>query len=209
MPNTQSSSNELLCNVKSTTISELCITLCLKNKWQHLSRNVWIIKRAWLLQVLRDRLYKENKGKFVLWLQKVLVECCFIKLCISQGKLTSKDIAVESDVKTMEPVPHHCICKLLKSLLRWDIELISLWMLDFAVKKQSIPVVPWTGEQCAVLLYQPFMLLLHKLGFHLPVDAGKLFIRIPEFWTADILYSIAEKLGPIDKCSSKRETEFL
>ncbi|XP_055711913.1 protein timeless isoform X2 [Phlebotomus papatasi] len=138
------------------------------------------------IQVLRDRLYKENKGKFVLWLQKVLVECCFIKLCISQGKLTSKDIAVESDVKTMEPVPHHCI-----------------------LKKQSIPVVPWTGEQCAVLLYQPFMLLLHKLGFHLPVDAGKLFIRIPEFWTADILYSIAEKLGPIDKCLLKFDVNQL
>ncbi|XP_055680869.1 protein timeless isoform X3 [Lutzomyia longipalpis] len=138
------------------------------------------------VQVLRDRLYKENKGKFVLWLQKVLVECCFIKLCISQGKLTSKDICVESEVKTMEPVPHHCI-----------------------LKKQSIPVVPWTGEQCAVLVYQPFMLLLHKLGFHLPVDAGKLFIRIPEFWTADILYSIAEKLGPIDKCLLKFDVNQL
>ncbi|XP_059617920.1 protein timeless isoform X2 [Phlebotomus argentipes] len=138
------------------------------------------------IQVLRDRLYKENKGKFVLWLQKVLVECCFIKLCISQGKVTSKDITVESEVKTMEPVPHHCI-----------------------LKKQSIPVVPWTGEQCAVLLYQPFMLLLHKLGFHLPVDAGKLFIRIPEFWTADILYSIAEKLGPIDKCLLKFDVNQL
>uniref|UniRef100_A0A6B2E730 Putative dna topoisomerase i-interacting protein n=1 Tax=Phlebotomus kandelakii TaxID=1109342 RepID=A0A6B2E730_9DIPT len=138
------------------------------------------------IQVLRDRLYKENKGKFVLWLQKVLVECCFIKLCISQGKSTSKDISVESEVKTMEPVPHHCI-----------------------LKKQSIPVVPWTGEQCAVLLYQPFMLLLHKLGFHLPVDAGKLFIRIPEFWTADILYNIAEKLGPIDKCMLKFDVNQL
>uniref|UniRef100_A0A1L8DX49 Putative dna topoisomerase i-interacting protein n=1 Tax=Nyssomyia neivai TaxID=330878 RepID=A0A1L8DX49_9DIPT len=138
------------------------------------------------VQVLRDRLYRENKGKFVLWLQKVLVECCFIKLSISQGKLTSRDICVESDVKTMEPVPHHCI-----------------------LKKQSIPVVPWTGEQCAVLLYQPFMLLLHKLGFHLPVDAGKLFIRIPEFWTADILYSIAEKLGPIDKCLLKFDVNQL
>lgn len=63
-----------------------------------------------------------------------------------------------------------------------------------------MPVVPWNSEQSSILLYQPFILLLHKLGFHLQVDAGKLFVRIPEFWTPDILYNVAEKLGPIDKC---------
>lgn len=68
------------------------------------------------------------------------------------------------------------------------------------VKKKSVPVVPWNDEQTNILLYHPFTLLLHKLGFHLPADAGKLFIRIPEFWSADILYDVAKKLGPIDKC---------
>lgn len=41
------------------------------------------------------------------------------------------------------------------------------------------------------------MLLLHKLGFHLPCDVGKLFPRIPHFWSADVLLSVAGKLGPL------------
>lgn len=72
-------------------------------------------------------------------------------------------------------------------------------ILDFVVKKQSIPVVPYNAEQANILSYEPFILLLHQLGFHLPVDAGTLFVRVPEFWTADFLFSVAEKLGPIDK----------
>lgn len=79
-------------------------------------------------------------------------------------------------------------------------DFICLFLI-FLVKKQSVPVVPWNAEQNSILLYQPFILLLHKLGFHLPADAGKLFVRIPEFWTADILFNVAEKLGPIDKCN--------
>jgi timeless protein len=67
------------------------------------------------------------------------------------------------------------------------------------VKKQSIPVVPWNLEQNAILCYQPFVLLLHKLGFHLPVDTNKIFVRIPEFWSADIMFTVAQKLGPIDE----------
>lgn len=77
------------------------------------------------------------------------------------------------------------------------------------MKKQSVPVVPWNAEQTSILLYQPFILLLHKLGFHLPADAGKLFVRIPEFWTADILFNVAEKLGPIDKCKLDKNSYYL
>lgn len=67
------------------------------------------------------------------------------------------------------------------------------------MKKKSIPLVPFNSEQNEILVYQPFVLLLHKLGFHLPADANKLFVRIPEFWTSDILLAVAEKLGPIPK----------
>jgi hypothetical protein len=48
----------------------------------------------------------------------------------------------------------------------------------------------------------PYILLLHKLGFHLPGDVGQIFPRIPQFWTADVLFSVATKLGalpPVDK----------
>lgn len=63
---------------------------------------------------------------------------------------------------------------------------------------QSIPLVPWNEEQWQLLNLQPFILLLHKLGFHLPSDTGKLFVRIPNFWTADYMFSIAQRLGPIN-----------
>lgn len=43
----------------------------------------------------------------------------------------------------------------------------------------------------------PYLLLLHKLGFHLPGDVGKLFPRIPHFWSSDVLLAVAIKLGPI------------
>lgn len=78
------------------------------------------------------------------------------------------------------------------------------------MNKQSVPLVPFNDEQNKILVYQPFVLLLHKLGFHLPADANKLFVRIPEFWTANTLYTIAEKLGPIAKSKSfKNEMKIL
>lgn len=49
------------------------------------------------------------------------------------------------------------------------------------------------------MTYQPFILLLHKLGFHLPDDTNRLWVRIPNFWTAETLFSLADKLGPIDR----------
>jgi len=48
---------------------------------------------------------------------------------------------------------------------------------------------------------EAFILLLHKLGFHLPADVGKIYPRIPHFWAADHIYSIAAKLGNIDQDS--------
>lgn len=67
-----------------------------------------LIECFYLSQLLRDRLLKENKGKLVLWLQQVLMECCFVKLNLSCPKdgndeLTPKHI--------MEPIPYHCIRK--------------------------------------------------------------------------------------------------
>uniref|UniRef100_A0A0K8TSI5 Putative dna topoisomerase i-interacting protein n=1 Tax=Tabanus bromius TaxID=304241 RepID=A0A0K8TSI5_TABBR len=138
------------------------------------------------IQILILRLLKENKAKLLTWLQKILIECCYVKLNIIAGKSSNNDILDPNDVKVMQPVPYHCI-----------------------LKKKSIPVVPYNTEQATIMLYQPFVLLLHKLGFHLPTDAGKIFVRIPDFWTADILYSTAEKLGPIDKTLIKFDLSLL
>uniref|UniRef100_A0A2M4BA25 Putative dna topoisomerase i-interacting protein n=1 Tax=Anopheles marajoara TaxID=58244 RepID=A0A2M4BA25_9DIPT len=140
------------------------------------------------IQVLRDRLQKENRGKLVAWLQKSLLDCCFVKLNLLSGNDFDATSVVNGvlSVAVMEPVSYHCI-----------------------LKKKSIPVVPWNQDQFAVLSYQPFILLLHKLGFHLPADAKKMFVRIPEFWTADILYNIALKLGPLDKSILKFDLKYL
>lgn len=158
-----------------------------------------------LTKALKEKLLKGNKGKQIEWLQKILVECCFAKLCCASNRIsTNTDSSDTTKITIIEPVPHHCICNALKfkrhSQILTTLSLIlTVWCL-FSVKKQSVPVVPWNAEQNSILLYQPFISLLHKLGFHLPSDAGMLFVRIPEFWTADILFSVAEKLGPIDKC---------
>lgn len=143
---------------------------------------------------------KENKGKFILWLQKLLLECCFAKLCCTNDSINLN--LTNAKNRIIEPIPHHCICKcFLPFFCSHQFQCkTNLFSIYFTVKKQSVPVVPWSTEQTNVLLCQPFILLLHKLGFHLPADAGKLFVRIPEFWTADIMFSVAEKLGPIDKC---------
>ncbi|XP_022248299.1 protein timeless-like [Limulus polyphemus] len=64
--------------------------------------------------------------------------------------------------------------------------------------KQSILIVPYNEAQELVLHCDLFVQLLHKLGFHLPADAGRAYPRIPCFWTADVLFSVATKLGPVD-----------
>ncbi|XP_065078249.1 protein timeless isoform X2 [Ochlerotatus camptorhynchus] len=139
------------------------------------------------IQVLRDRLLKENKGNMIVWLQKSLLDCCYVKLNLLGGTLEdSIDVNEQDNVVKMEPVSYHCI-----------------------LKKKSIPVVPWNQEHLTVLSYQPFVLLLHKLGFHLAADAKKMFVRIPEFWTADILYNIALKLGPLEESIIKFDLKYL
>lgn len=67
------------------------------------------------IQVLRDRLLKENKGKLIIWLQQVLLECCFIKLHVSQDQslLSEKN---QKSSRIMEPIPYHCIRKSLETV---------------------------------------------------------------------------------------------
>ena len=59
---------------------------------------------------------------------------------------------------------------------------------------QSIPMVAWNKNQECGLQTEHFILLLHKLGFHLATDVGKCFPRIPDHWPADHLYHLALKV---------------
>ena len=74
---------------------------------------------------------------------------------------------------------------------------------------QSIPMVAWNKNQESGLQTETFMLLLHKLGFHLANDVGKCFPRIPHFWSADHLFQLALKLGPVQKEDLKVDSSLL
>lgn len=65
------------------------------------------------IQVLRDRLQKENRGKLVAWLQKSLLDCCFVKLNLLSGNDVDATNVVNGvlNVAVMEPVSYHCIGK--------------------------------------------------------------------------------------------------
>ncbi|EFA04644.2 timeless [Tribolium castaneum] len=121
------------------------------------------------IRILREYLCKDNKTKFVLWLQKVLINTCYVKLALANPGEFNNDKALG------QPVIYY-----------------------FALLNLPIPVVPWTVDQTAILKYQSFVLLLHKLGFYLPIDTGKIFVTIPNFWNAEHVFSMAQQLGPID-----------
>ncbi|XP_055838581.1 protein timeless isoform X2 [Episyrphus balteatus] len=136
------------------------------------------------LQVLRDLIIKEQKSELLTWLQNVLLECCYIKLTLQKKSITRKDYDELPHI--MEPIAYHCI-----------------------FKNESIPIVQWNSEQTSTMLYQPFVLLLHKLGFQLPADAGSLFPRIPNFWTVETMFSLAKKLGSLDDLNIKFDVKLI
>lgn len=70
-------------------------------------------------------------------------------------------------------------------------------------------MVAWSKNQESGLQTETFMLLLHKLGFHLATDVGKCFPRIPHFWSADHLYNLALKVGPLRKEELKMDLSLM
>jgi len=131
------------------------------------------------IQVLKDCLLRQGKESLIPWLQSVLLDACRVKMYPSS-------LVPDKSVYPHEPVPYY-----------------------YHKAKQSIPLVPWNRTQYLGLQTEAFILLLHKLGFHLPADVGKVFPRIPHFWSADHIYSIAQKIGPINKENLKFSPEEL
>ncbi|XP_052756845.1 protein timeless isoform X2 [Galleria mellonella] len=140
---------------------------------------------------LCDQLSQDGKSKFLDWVQKVLLDTCYAKIYVEKkekmhqnethsnksDKLLNFELFKKKsdDLPVMSPVSYHSI-----------------------LFNQSVPLVPWNCEQASICKDLKFLQLLHKLGFHMPVDSGKVFIRIPHFWTADFLYDVAAKISPID-----------
>jgi len=119
------------------------------------------------IHLLTDCLLKQGRGLLITWLQESLLDACRVKMYPT-------DIIPEGSPISHEPIPFY-----------------------YNLTKQSIPLVPWSRAQDQGLQTEAFILLLHKLGFLLPADVGKIFPRIPHFWSADHMYGLASKLGPI------------
>lgn len=58
------------------------------------------------IKILKEHLFKENKGKLILWLQKIVVEACFVKLM-----LTNSDVLKDTK-HVMEPSVYYYTRKL-------------------------------------------------------------------------------------------------
>jgi len=123
--------------------------------------------RASEIQVLKDCLVKQGRGSLITWLQDVLLVACRVKMF-------PELLVPEGSNTPHEPIPFY-----------------------FNKARQSIPLVPWNRIQYQGLQSEAFILMLHKLGFHLPADVGKVFPRIPHFWSADHIYSVAMRIGPV------------
>ena len=72
-----------------------------------------------------------------------------------------------------------------------------------------VPLVCWTSEQEQMVKYQPFTLLLRKLGFYLPVDTCKAYIEIPNYWSPSWIFKIYQQLGPVNPGESFAEATVL
>lgn len=142
---------------------------------------------------LCEQLAQDGKTQFLFWVQKVLLDTCCAKINLEKrlrdrenDSLFDKAEDIWTNLKKSE-----------------DIDVFSPVSYHSLVFNQSIPLVTWNCKQASICKDLKFLQLLHKLGFHMPVDTGKLFIRIPHFWTADFLYDIAGKILPIDKTKLK------
>lgn len=142
---------------------------------------------------LCEQLTQDGKSKFLDWVQKVLLETCYVKIYLDKLARNS-----ETDCGTDENET-----KLTKLKKTNDMHILSPVSYHSLLLNQSIPLVPWNCKQASICKDLKFLQLLHKLGFHMPVDSGKVFIRIPHFWTADFLYDVAGKISPIDKSKLK------
>ncbi|XP_028171667.1 protein timeless [Ostrinia furnacalis] len=142
---------------------------------------------------LCEQLTQEGNLKFLEWVQKVLLETCFAKIYVEKrSKICRKDNTTKMDF----------ILQTIKKKFD-DLPVISPVSYHSLLLNQSVPLVPWNCEQASICKDLKFLQLLHKLGFNMPVDSGKVFIRIPHFWSADILYEIASKILYVDQSKLK------
>ncbi|XP_031342819.1 protein timeless-like isoform X2 [Photinus pyralis] len=130
------------------------------------------------VNLLKGYFIKDGKQKYLLWLQKSVLEARLCKLIVTHER------SMEYQSQILQPVTYYN-----------------------TVLNLPIPLVPWTLEQTNIIKYQPFVSLLLHFGFILPGDTDNIFIKIPNFWTSKDMLDIAEQLGPIDYVSPTKINE--
>nr|QNI60324.1 timeless [Grapholita molesta] len=137
---------------------------------------------------LCEQLRQDGKTKCFDWVQQVLLETCYAKLQIEKQYRDEYCTAEEqSDILQFK-----------LSNQGFNTPVISPVSYHALLLNQPVPLVPWNCEQAAMCKDLKFLQLLHKLGFQMPVDTGKVFIRIPHIWSADVLYEVAGRVATID-----------
>ena len=98
--------------------------------------------------MLKDCLVSQGRAALIPWLQQVLLAACRVKMYPDELEPGGSDAP-------QEPIPFY-----------------------YNKANQSIPLVPWNRFQYQGLQTEAFILLLHKRGFQLPADVGKVFPRL-------------------------------
>ena len=101
-----------------------------------------------MLKVLKDCLVSQGRAALIPWLQQVLLAACRVKMYPDELEPGGSDAP-------QEPIPFY-----------------------YNKANQSIPLVPWNRFQYQGLQTEAFILVLHKLGFQLAADVGKVFPRL-------------------------------
>lgn len=63
------------------------------------------------IKVLKEYLYKENKGRYLIWLQNLMLEACYVKLVLNNSN------EFERNDRIMEPTVYYFSCKFLHYFL--------------------------------------------------------------------------------------------
>ncbi|XP_052747292.1 protein timeless [Bicyclus anynana] len=142
---------------------------------------------------LCEQLIQDGKSRSLDWVQTVLLEACAAKVYLDKMTAKTNHPSFLNDA--------HPFAYFLKKPK--DLPVLSSVSYHSLILNRSIPLVPWNCQQAAICKDLKFLQLLHRLGLHMPVDTGKVFIRIPHFWTPDFLYEVAAKISPVDTSTLK------
>lgn len=71
-------------------------------------RETSVERNADEIEMLLNRIHKDKKGKAIQWLQKSLIECCYVKVALQERTDGTVDGSKMGAV--LEPVPFHYSC---------------------------------------------------------------------------------------------------